>query len=177
VTAQLLERHPNATEGDLAWMRQQVVGRDTCAEVARGLGLPGRFARAAPARHRETARGMSEQTSVQAALVEALIGACWLDLGAEATDAAVVQAFESAISRATPGRRDPKTALQEEAARRRVPLRYELVATEGPPHARTFTTRALVGDRELGRGSGASKQASEQAAAAVAMDALQEERG
>lgn len=177
VTARLLADHPAATEGDLAWMRQQVVGREACAEVARSLGLPGRFVRAAPARHRDPARAMSEQTSVQAALVEALIGACWLDLGAEATDPAVVLAFGEAIATATPGRRDPKTALQEEAARRRVELRYELVATEGPPHARTFTTRALVGDRELGRGSGSSKQASEQAAAQVAMESLQGDPG
>ena len=73
-----------------------------------------------------------------------------------------------------PGWRDPKTALQEEAARRRLEVRYELAASEGPAHARIFESRALVGGAVLGSGRGPSKQASEQAAAERALAALGE---
>ena len=104
------------------------------------------------------------QVSVQAALVEALIGACWTDLGHERTQVGVLEAFAGVIDNATLGRRDAKTALQELAARDRLTVRYELVERDGPPHARVFTTRVLVGGEEAGRGSGSSKQASARAA-------------
>jgi ribonuclease-3 len=171
VTAELLARNPDASEGDLAWMRQQIVARDACAAVARDLNLPRAFVAAAPSRHRAAAREMAEQVSVRAALVEALIGACWSDLGHERTAPAVLAAFSDVMAAATLGRRDAKTALQELVARDRLDVRYELVEREGPPHARIFTSRVLVGGDEAGRGSGTSKQASEQAAAQDALNA------
>lgn len=170
VTQELLRRHPQASEGDLAWMRQQVVGREGCARVARDLGLPDLFVEAAPVRHREDAARMGAQRNVQAALVESLIGACWEDLGPDETAAAVVEAFEPVIAGATLGKRDAKTALQEHAARDRLEVQYELVAREGPAHARVFTTRVLVGGIEAGVGVGTTKQASEQVAAAEALE-------
>jgi ribonuclease III len=169
VTEELLARHSEASEGDLAWMRQQIVAREACASVARDLGLLEQFVASAPNRQRTTARDMAEQTSVQAALVEALVGACWIDLGQERTSPAVLAAFATVIDGATLGRRDNKTALQELAAQDRLEVRYEVVERDGPPHARVFTTRVLVGGDEAGRGSGSSKQASEQAAAAQAI--------
>ncbi len=170
VTEALLERHPEASEGDLAWMRQQIVGREQCAQVARDLDLPAAFVAAAPARLRAEARDMSGRVSVQAALVEALIGACWQELGAEVTGPAVLAGFADVMDAATLGKRDNKTALQELAARDRLEVRYELVGRDGPPHARVFTTRVLVGGEPAGEGSGTSKQQSEQAAAAAALN-------
>jgi dsRNA-specific ribonuclease len=145
------------------------VEREACAAVARELGLPERFVAGAPSRHRASARDISGQISIQAALLEALVGACWTDLGHERTSPAVLTAFEGVIARAALGRRDHKTALQEFAARDGLAVAYELVGREGPPHARAFTTRVLVGGEEAGRGSGTSKQASEQAAAEEAL--------
>jgi len=172
VTAELLRRHPEATEGDLAWMRQAVVDRDACAEAARATGLPAEMVAAAPRDIQREAQEMSERASVQAALVEALIGACATDSGFAAVEPAILATFAPALDRAVPGRRDPKTALQEEAARRRLDLRYELVATEGPAHAREFASRVLVAGEEIGSGRGPSKQASEREAALQALDRL-----
>jgi len=174
VTAELFRRHPDAPEGELTWMRQQVVGGEACAAAARAGGLPEALVAAAPAPAREEAELVGARQSVQAALVEALIGACWLDLGAEAAERIVLDAFGPALDAAERGGRDPKTALQEAAARRRLEVRYELAGSSGPAHARTFETHALVGGRTLGTGSGPSKQASEQAAAAVALGRLDE---
>ena len=172
VTSELLTRHPEASEGDLAWMRQQIVAREACASVARDLGLVEQFITGSPNRQRTTARDMAEQVSVQAALIEALIGACWTDLGQERTTPAVLDAFETVIGAATLGQRDAKTALQELAASDKLEVRYEVVGRDGPPHARIFTTRVLVGGNEAGKGAGSSKQASEQAAATEAIAGL-----
>ncbi|MGD9696918.1 MAG: ribonuclease III family protein [Thermoleophilia bacterium] len=175
VSEDLMRRHPGVDEGDLSWMRQSVVARDACARVAVAAGLPEALVAAAPAPRREAARSLAERASVRAALVEAVIGAAWLDLGPVATAPAVLEAFAPILDAAVPGARDPKTALQEEAARRRLEVSYELADTQGPPERRTFTSRVLVGGRAMGRGAGSSKQASEAAAAAEALDALRGE--
>src|SRR5690606_13712743 len=130
-------------------------------------GLDRAFVESAPEAEREAARELAARVNVRGALTEAVIGAAWLDLGAEATAAAVRESFAEPLAAAVPGVRDAKTALQELAARRRRAVRYELVGQEGPPQARTFTSRVLVDGEELGRGEGRSKQASEQAAARI----------
>ncbi len=170
-----MRRHPGAHEGDLSWMRQGVVNRGACAAAARAAGLPGAMVAGAPPGERRHATELAERPGVQAGLAEAVIGAAWLDLGAERTRAAVLEAFAGPLAEARPGSRDPKTALQEEAARRGFLVRYELAEAEGPPQARTFTSRVLLAGRPAGRGTGPSKQASEQAAAAQALAALADE--
>ena len=172
VSEELMRRHPGVDEGDLSWMRQGVVGRDACAAAAAAAGLPAAFAAAAPSDRAEDAAELAGLPSVRAALAEAVIGAAWLDLGADATREAVLEAFAPALEAARPGVRDPKTALQEEAARRRLQVAYELVEAQGPPERRVFTSRVRLDGRPLGRGTGPSKQASEAAAAAEALRAL-----
>ena len=73
-----------------------------------------------------------------------------------------------------PGERDPKTTLQERAARHKRAVAYDLIDTAGPPQERVFTSRVRVGDEVLGTGSGPSKQASERAAAVEALARLPE---
>lgn len=166
-------RHPGATEGDLAWMRQSVVSRAACAEVATESRLPEAMVAAAPEGSRQAARRLSQQESVRAALVESVIGAAYEELGSRDTGTAILGSFGAVLDAAVPGRRDPKTALQEEAARREMPLRYELASEEGPPHKKTFVTHAVLGGCTLGEGRGRSKQASESAAAEMALLALE----
>ena len=70
--------------------------------------------------------------------------------------------------------RDAKSSLQEylQALGEETPT-YEIIAEDGPPHARVFTARVLRGDgTELGRGQGARKQRAEEAAAQVALQKL-----
>ena len=169
-----MRRHPAVAEGDLSWMRQVVVDRESCAAAAAGAGLEAAFVAAAPSGRREAAAELAGRVTVRAALAEATIGAAWLDLGADATRDAVLEAFGPALDAAVPGERDPKTTLQERAARRRLPVGYELVETAGSPQRRVFTSLVRVGDEILGRGSGPSKQASERAAAVEALALLAE---
>ncbi len=161
--------HPSVDEGDLSWMRQAVVARDPCAAAADVAGLPDALVSGAPPARRDAARELAAQPTVRAALTEAVIGAAWLDLGPGETRAAVLEAFAPAIAVAAPGTRDPKTTLQERAARHRLEVAYEVIAAEGPPQRRVFTSRVRVGAGITGEGAGPSKQASEQAAAAQAL--------
>lgn len=172
VREDLMRRHPEATEGELSWMRQSVVNREVCAEVASACGLDDAFIAAAPAAERQAARELAAGINLRGALTEAVIGAAWLDLGPAVTGDAVRESFADALGAAVPGARDAKTALQEEAARRRLRVAYELLAADGPPQARTFTSRVRVGGRPMGEGTGASKQASEQGAARQALTRL-----
>jgi ribonuclease III len=49
-----------------------------------------------------------------------------------------------------------------------------VVSEVGPPHDRTFEVVAMVDEDEIGRGSGRSKKDAEQAAAALALETLEE---
>jgi ribonuclease-3 len=175
VSEELMRRHPGVDEGELSWMRQAVVDRDACAAAATAAGLPEALAAAAPPARAQSAADLAARPSVRAALAEAVIGAAWLELGVDETREGVLEAFAPALAVATPGSRDAKTTLQEEAARRRLAVAYELVDARGPAQRRVFTTRVRVDGRPLGEGAGPSKQASEQAAAAQALRELARE--
>ena len=173
VSEELMLRHPSVDEGDLSWMRQVVVARDSCAVAAEGAGLPAMFIEAAPPARRDAGAELAARPTVRAALAEAVIGAAWLDLGVEVTRAGVLDAFAPALDAAMPGARASKTALQELVARRgRAAVAYEVTDASGPPQDPRFTSRVLVGGEPMGQGTGRSKQASEHAAAAQALARL-----
>lgn len=169
VTEALMELHPEATEGDLAWMRQDVVDQAHCAAAAVAAGLPGLMAAEAPP---GADASVGDTPRVQAALAEAVIGAAWLELPRGDVDAAVRGAFGDALAGARPGHRDPKTALQEHVQRTGGAVAYALVGTRGPAHARVFRARADVDGRPVAEGEGPSKRAAEQQAARGALAAL-----
>jgi ribonuclease III len=168
--------YPRLEEGDdgagrLTKIRAQAVSRRSCRRVAERLGIPDRLRAATPpAAAGPAAEELARTTKVLAEAMEAVIGACYLRYGYEATAAAVVNAFRPEIERALEHPADFKSALQERLARRGVGVAYEVTAEEGPPHERTFEVAALVGGREVARGSGRSKKDAEQAAAEAALD-------
>ncbi len=157
--------------GRLTKIRAQAVSGRSCREVAERLGIPERLRAAAPP---EVAGPATEQLSrterVLASVIEAVIGACYLEFGYEEVSAAVVEAFAPEIERALVQPADFKSALQEQLARRGTVVTYEVTAEQGPPHERTFEVVALVDGEEVARGSGRSKKDAEQAAAETALE-------
>jgi ribonuclease-3 len=140
--------------------------------VAERLGLPERLRAAAPPDVSPTVlEGLLATERVLASVIEAVIGACYLAHGYEETAQAVREAFAPEIERALERPADFKSALQERLARRGHLVLYEVTAETGPPHERTFEVAAVVGGREVARGSGRSKKEAEQAAAEAALDA------
>jgi ribonuclease-3 len=168
----LYRRLPDRAEGELARVRAHVVSGESCAAVGDDLGLQADLAARAAALAAPDAATVMESHAVRAAVVEAAIGACFLEHGFERVADAVVEAFSGRVEYALVEHVDYKTVLQEELARLDRSVTYVVAETSGPPHQRSYISVAMVGGDELGRGSGTSKKASEQRAAREALEAL-----
>jgi ribonuclease-3 len=169
----LYTRHPDFSEGRLAKVRSHVVSRVTCAEVARELGLGRRLVeQAPPTQTAEELERLARNRNVLAAVIEAALGAIFLQHGFAAIEDAVVAAFSDQIEHALTSRVDHKTDLQELLAQTGRQVTYTEISVEGPPHERSFTCAAIIDGEELGRGEGRTKKAAEQEAAREAFAKL-----
>jgi ribonuclease-3 len=168
----LYDRFPEASEGRLAKIRAHVVSRQSCAAVARELGLGDALAARAQDVPQPELHRISLSRNVLAALLEAAIAAVYLEQGFEAVEPAIVEAFDGRIEYARTGHVDSKTELQEALARSGRIVQYEVLAVEGPPHERRFVCAALIDGVKLGEGRGSTKKAAEQEAASQAMESL-----
>ena len=157
--------------GQLTKIRAQTVSGRSCRAVAERLGVPDRLAAAAPPAAAAVPTLIGTER-VLAEVTEAVIAACYLSFGYERTAEAVVEAFTAEFAEALERPVDFKSSLQERLARRGAVVGYTVVSEEGPPHDRTFTIAALVGESEIGRGVGRSKKDAEQLAAQAALEAM-----
>src|ERR1017187_8871069 len=137
--------------GRLTKIRAQAVSGASCRIVAERLEVPRRLRAAAPAGvEASTTTALLETERVLASVIEAVIGACYLEAGYERTAAAVVEAFGPEIEQALEHPVDFKSALQELLARRGAAVSYEITSEDGPPHERTYVVAARVDGRDLG---------------------------
>jgi ribonuclease III len=158
--------------GRLTKIRAQAVSGPSCRAVAERLGVPDRLRAQAPEGIGQSAATLVETERVLASVIEAVIGAVYLNEGYDRTAEAVVEAFMPEIERALEHPVDFKSTLQERLARNGQIVAYEVVAELGPPHDRTFQVVALVDRHQIGRGSGRSKKHAEQDAAQAALEAM-----
>jgi ribonuclease-3 len=172
IAQELYERFPEYQEGRLAKIRAHVVSRQSCAVVGRRLQLGERLAVHAGTSDADELGRLAVNRNVLAALVEACLGALYLEHGFEPIREAIVAAFADRIDYALQGHVDFKTELQEELARRALTVSYSVVEVEGPPHDRRFTCAAVIDGDEAGVGTGASKKAAEQDAARQALEKI-----
>jgi ribonuclease-3 len=165
----LYERFPDIAEGDLSRARASLVNQDTLALVARRLAL-GKAVRLGEG---EVRSGGSDRPSILADALEALFGAVFLDGGYEAARGAIEGAYADVLRDADPAAlsKDPKTRLQEWLQARRIAVpEYAVVATSGEAHAQMFDVECRIAALGVVTvGSGASRRAGEQAAAAAAL--------
>ena len=168
----LMRKFPTAKEGPLSKQRASIVNARTLALKAQAVEL-NEMMRLGKG---EEKSGGREKTSILAAVFEAVIGAIYSDGGLVPAQQVVERLFTNDIG-GPAAERDYKTELQEVAYRnfRTQPV-YELIATDGPDHAKRFTTRIRIAGRDLGVAEGGSKKQSEQAAARLALDRIEEER-
>ncbi len=158
--------------GQLTKIRAQVVSGRSCRAVAERLGLPARLVAAAPPSAAFSVPALIATERVLASVIEAVIGACYLEFGYERTAEAVVEAFATELAQALEHPIDFKSALQEQLARRGAVVSYSVVSEHGPPHDRTFCIAAAIGGVEIGRGTGRSKKDAEQEAAQTALESM-----
>ncbi len=168
VVSALFEDYPELHEGHLSRVRADAVSRRACADVATALRLGERLQTADT-----PGDGLRASPRVLAATLEAVLGALFLHFGVDPIRHAIAEAFRPAIEASLADGPDPKTRLQELVARTGRVVRYETLGAEGPPHHPSFTAAAVVDDAVLGTGSGRSKKEAEQAAARLALAALE----
>jgi ribonuclease-3 len=169
VAEMLWHRFPTEAEGELTRRHTHLVRKDALAEVAKAIGL-GKCLVLSPS---EDSSGLRDNASTLADACEAMIAAIYLDGGAAAARRFVELRWAPRLASLSEPPRDPKTALQEWAQARGLPLpAYRMVATEGPSHRRRFTVSVSVEGLEPATASGSSKRAAETAAAAAALAAL-----
>ncbi|WP_144877487.1 ribonuclease III [Microbacterium sp. 1.5R] len=171
VTVMLFTTHPDLDEGSLAKRRASVVSTVALAEVARGIDLGShlRLGRG------EEQTGGRDKDSILADTMEAVIGATFLSAGPDAATELVLRLTEPLL--ADPERygaaMDPKTSLQELAARLGLTAPQYSIEASGPDHDRRFTATVTVGDVSM-NGLGSSKKTAEMAAALSAWRLLDE---
>jgi ribonuclease III len=170
IAHELYASYPDFSEGRLAKIRSHVVSRASCAVVARELDLGARLLGPSGEVQAEEIERLAKNRNVLAALLEAALGALFLEHGFSAIEDAVVNAFAGRIEYALNTYVDHKTELQEALARSGRQVSYVILSAEGPPHERRFTCAAVVAGEQLGVGEGQSKKAAEQEAAREALE-------
>ena len=167
----LYQKYPDKKEGEMTKMRASMVCEPALAYCASAIHLEkylilGKGEEATGGRYRE---------SIIADVMEAIIGAIYLDSGLEAAKAHIEKYILN-----NPEEKeifyDSKSVLQEIVQRDNVgELRYEICGEKGPEHDKIFESAVYVGDKKLGEGSVRTKKAAEQKAAYQAILELKKE--
>jgi len=169
----LYERFPSEPEGKMSRRYNVLVTRETCAEIGRSIGLPRHIRLGKQAR--EDHSGLSD--NVVGDVVEALIGALYLDAGLDRASAFIRTHWAPFLDEQKRAPMHPKSGLQEIAAARNLGVpAYELVSRFGPHHAPRFRVKVSLGAHGEAEAEGDSKQSAETAAAAALLEILGSQR-
>ncbi len=166
----LLRRWPSEAEGKLAPRLNDLVRKETCADVAAELNL-GAYLRME--RSDSKAGGRRRVTTLGDAM-EAVIAAIYLDAGLEAARDFILRWWEPRLAaQGSVAPQDPKSALQEWAEGRGLskPV-YAMISRDGPDHAPRFVIEAQLTNGAAAQGAATSKREAEKAAAAALLERL-----
>ncbi len=153
---------PEANEGELARRYNRLVRGETCAKVARQLGLGEHLILS----ESEAESGGRNKDTILADAVEAVLGAVFVDSGFDKARAVVNRLWSASEETKPDAAADAKSALQEWAQGNGLALPlYVEIARKGPDHAPHFTSEVRINGKAPARGEGTSKRAAEQAAA------------
>jgi ribonuclease III len=170
IAATLYETFPNEKEGNLSRRLNSLVSGETCAKVARSLDIGPLIKMGKQARD----DGAYNSTNVLGDVIEALIGALYLDKGLDSARAFILKHWAELIEKAETAPRHPKSALQEwAAANNRKPPVYAVKNWSGPHHAPRFSVTVSLGSAGSAEAEGKSKQEAETAAAAALLEMLE----
>ncbi len=165
--ADWLYRRGDAPEGKLSQRLNALVSGATCARIARSIGLAEHLRLGKQARE----DGGADSDNILGDVMEALIGACFIEHGFEVARDFIYRAWDKELAGKAGEAKHPKSALQEWAAgnSHRSPD-YEIVGRSGPDHAARFTVRVSVHNVGEAEATAASKSEAEKRAATVFME-------
>ncbi|MFN2449090.1 MAG: ribonuclease III [Candidatus Baltobacteraceae bacterium] len=166
----LYEHFPHDPEGTLAKRKAAIVSDRALAQTAARLG----FGELIELGTGERARGGTQRASILGDAFEAFLAALFLGHGLGAVQRFVLREHVASLDLERASQADAKTQLQELTQGRLACAPEYRESGDGPDHARTFITQVQVGGEVLGTGTGPSKKAAQQQAAAAALHALQE---
>jgi ribonuclease-3 len=173
VASLLFDRYNKIDEGDLSRLRANLVKQQSLYEIAQRLDLS-QFLRLGEG---ELKSGGFRRPSILADTLEALFGAIFLDAGFNAARDVIRSLYIPILDTVDPKTlgKDAKTLLQEYLQGKKIPLpQYNVVATHGAAHNQEFEIECLVPKLEIQVfGTGGSRRAGEQAAAKLALEAVQ----
>lgn len=174
VMAELLySLFPNEPEGHLAKRHAALVQGALLAVIAREINLGDSLILS----EAERASGGADNENMLADGLEALIGALYLDAGLAPCQELIKRLWGERVSILSNPPQDPKTALQEWAQGRGLPLPlYEVAERTGPDHAPAFTVRVTVQGFAPAAATGATRRAAEKESARILLEQLQKIR-
>ncbi|QGP78369.1 ribonuclease III [Sphingobium sp. CAP-1] len=165
----VFDRFTDEPEGKLSRRYNALVSGETCAEIARAAGVPKHLILGKQARD----DGAADSDNVLGDVMEALIGALYLEGGLEEARALVRRLWGNRVDTQTSAPRHPKSYLQEwAAANKRKPPEYALTDRSGPQHALRFTVTVSIKGAGEASATGGSKQEAETAAAKALIEKL-----
>lgn len=173
VVAELLYHDfPGESEGDLARRHAALVSGTTLARIAAVVHL----ADTLKLSDAERATGGARNDNILADVMEALIGALYLEAGIGTCKTIIAHLWRDILHTMEKPPMDSKTGLQEWAQARGLPLPvYEVTGREGPDHAPVFTMSVTVKGYEPATADGPSRRVAEKAAATKLLKRLEEE--
>jgi ribonuclease-3 len=164
VSDMLYRAFPNANEGELSKRLAELVRRESCADVAKSLGLVDDIKLGAVG----AGAGARLRRSVLGDICEAVIGAVFLDGGYGAAAQFVERNWTERMRKPRRPLRDPKTVLQEWAQANRLPTpAYREIERTGPHHDPQFRVAVDLPGLAPAEGVGGSKRDAEKAAASA----------
>ncbi len=167
VSDMLFRTYPKADEGELSKRLADLVRRETCADVARALGLEEAIKLGSVG----VSAGERLRKSVLGDICEAVIGAVFVDGGYAAAAKLIESAWAERMKRPMRALRDPKTVLQEWAQGRGLPTpTYREVERTGPHHDPQFRVAVDLPGLASAEGTGGSKRLAEKAAATALIE-------
>ncbi|MFA5839610.1 MAG: ribonuclease III [Candidatus Margulisiibacteriota bacterium] len=174
VSEHLYLKFPERDEGALTKIRASVISDDTLSKISRDLGI-GEYLLLS---ENEKKTGGHRRKSNLANVLEALLGAIFLDSGLGKSRELILACLSDEIDRTSKADfiGDYKSTLQEFAQKRRWELpRYKVVKETGPKHRRVFWMEVKVKGSSFGVGRGRNKKEAEQRAAMQALRKLKSE--
>lgn len=161
----LFHENPNMKEGELTKFRASIVCESALSYCARDFGLEEYILLGKG----EEMTGGRNRDSIISDVMEAIIGAIYLDSGME-NAAAYIHKFILSDLEHKQLFYDAKTILQELVQQdNKGTLCYTLISEDGPDHDKTFVVEAYIDNKKIGAGTGKTKKAAEQRAAYEAL--------